>query len=114
MTRNRTSGSARVREPVQVYLDGSDQDRLERLTAQLDTTKSDILRRGLEALERELSDPAQHPALRIIGLLREGAGSETDVGPEAGGVDAAREHDRFLLDAEEGTWTSRRDEWPGV
>ena len=43
--------SARVAEPVQVYLDTADQERLERLTARLDTNKSDVLRRGLAALE---------------------------------------------------------------
>ena len=61
----------RVREPVQVYLDAADRDRLDRLTAQLDATKSEVLRRGLEALERRVTDPAEHPALRIIGILGE-------------------------------------------
>ncbi len=42
----------RVREPVQVYLDAPEQERLERLTEEMDTTKSDILRRGLKALRR--------------------------------------------------------------
>ena len=41
----------RVGEPVQVYLTDPDRDRLERLATELDTTKSDVLRRGLEALE---------------------------------------------------------------
>lgn len=41
----------RVAEPVQVYLEAPDQERLSRLTAELDTTKSDVLRRGLAALE---------------------------------------------------------------
>ncbi len=41
----------RVAEPVQVYLDQPDRERLERLTSHLDATKSDVLRRGLEALE---------------------------------------------------------------
>jgi hypothetical protein len=41
----------RVAEPVQVYLDPADRARLERLTERLDATKSDVLRRGLEALE---------------------------------------------------------------
>ncbi len=40
-------------EPVQVYLQPPDRERLERLTARLDTTKSDVLRRGLEALEAQ-------------------------------------------------------------
>ena len=43
----------RVAEPVQVYLAGPDLDRLERLAARLGATKSDVLRRGLSALEAE-------------------------------------------------------------
>jgi len=43
--------ASRVAEPVQVYLETSDRARLDRLTARLGTTKSDVLRRGLEALE---------------------------------------------------------------
>ncbi len=87
----------RVSEPVQVYLHRPDQDRLERLTERLETTKSDVLRRGLEALERQLTDPADHPALRIIGL----GASNTDAPPAA---DPAREHDPFLTDSEIASW----------
>lgn len=43
----------RVAEPVQVYLQPPDRERLKRLTERLGTTKSDILRRGLEALEAQ-------------------------------------------------------------
>ena len=43
----------RVSEPVQVYLAGPDLDRLERLASRLGATKSDVLRRGLSALEAE-------------------------------------------------------------
>ena len=84
----------RVREPVQVYLGAPEQERLERLTEELDTTKSDILRRGLEALERELFDPERHPALRIIGIAGVEQGRES-------GFDVAREHDRYLADLED-------------
>jgi NurA-like 5'-3' nuclease len=42
---------ARVAEPVQVYLDPAQRATLERLAAQLGATKSDVLRRGLDALE---------------------------------------------------------------
>jgi len=91
---------ARVREPVQVYLDPPDRDRLERLRAQLGSNKSDVLRRGLEALERELADPERHPALRIIGLAR-GPGARPD-------GDVARDHDRYLTDAEEASWQAPR------
>jgi len=47
----------RVAEPVQVYLSPPDRERLERLASQLDATKSDVLRRGLEALESQHRRP---------------------------------------------------------
>ena len=56
MKKRTTSTAAkpgRVSEPVQVYLAGPDLDRLERLAARLSATKSDVLRRGLSALEAE-------------------------------------------------------------
>ena len=84
----------RTREPVQVYMASDDRERLDRLTDELETTKSDVLRRGLEALERQLLDPEHHPALRIIGI----AGKET---AEEVGYDVAREHDRFVADLED-------------
>lgn len=85
-----------AREPVQVYLDGGDQERLERLTSRLEATKSEVLRRGLQALEHQISDPTGHPALRIAGIL-DASDSATD--------DAARDHDRILADAEEASWS---------
>jgi hypothetical protein len=92
----------RIAEPAQVYLEPPDLDRLARLTAQLEATKSDVLRRGLAALERELLDPEQHPALRLIGI---GRGAEPRRGP---GYDVAREHDRFLTDSEAPSTPKRR------
>lgn len=96
----------RVSEPVQVYLRPSERDRLERLTAELDTTKSDVLRRGLEALEGQLSDPARHPAMEIIGIVSMADDEEIDV---------AREHDRYLAATEIASWSkgSRRRGWRG-
>ena len=91
----------RVAEPVQVYLVDTDRARLERLAGQLGATKSDVLRRGLQALERELLDPAEHPALRVIGL----ADVESRP-PEA--YDVAREHDRYLADVEDTRPRKRR------
>lgn len=44
---------SRVAEPVQVYLQPPDRERLDRLTGRLGTTKSAVLRRGLEALEAQ-------------------------------------------------------------
>ena len=96
MTRRSVSEAA----PVQVYLGREGQERLERLTTHLDATKSEILRRGLLALEREILDPAAHPALRLIGI----ASNESGAG---GDEDAAREHDRVLTDTEEDSWAPR-------
>ncbi len=89
------SRPTRVAEPVQVYLRADEQERLARLTEQLDATKSEVLRRGLEALERQMTDPADHPALGIIGIA--------NVGPEPS-VDPARDHDRVIADAEVASW----------
>lgn len=54
-------------EPVQVYLDAADQERLDRLTAKLDTNKSDVLRRGLAALESAIR-PASGSAAAPVAL----------------------------------------------
>ncbi len=83
-----------VSEPVQVYMAPHDRERLERLTEELGATKSDVLRRGLEALERQLLDPEHHPALQIIGIAGHDAVAET-------AYDIAREHDRYLADLED-------------
>lgn len=93
--------SKRVGEPAQVYLTDADQARLERLTVQLGASKSDVLRRGLEALELQHMEPSAHPTLRLIGLV--------DDSDEPGAVDAAREHDRVLADREEASWRAQSD-----
>lgn len=85
----------RVAEPVQVYLRPAEKERLDRLTARLDTSKSDVLRRGLEALERQISDPESHPALSIIGIVSVADDPELDV---------ARDHDKVLADCEVDSW----------
>ena len=82
--------------PVQVYLGRDDRDRLDRLAGHAGVTKSEILRRGLLALERDLLDPAAHPSLRLIGI----AAAEST----ADGLDAAREHDRVLAASEDASW----------
>lgn len=91
----------RVGEPAQVYLTEADQARLERLTEQLGASKSDVLRRGLEALELQHLHPAAHPALRVIGLVDDVAG------PDA--IDVAREHDRVLAQDEVQSWQAQGD-----
>jgi Arc/MetJ-type ribon-helix-helix transcriptional regulator len=96
-----TRRPGRVAEPVQVYLDRPDAERLGRLASQLSASKSDVLRQGLEALEQQLTDPATHPALRIIGI----AGPEA---PPKIGYDVARGHDRFLAESEIASWHAPR------
>lgn len=91
----------RVGEPAQVYLTEADQARLERLTMQLGASKSDVLRRGLEALELQHMEPSAHPALLLIGLVDEVAGSQD--------IDLAREHDRALADDEVQSWQAQSD-----
>jgi hypothetical protein len=88
----------RVAEPVQVYLERPDADRLARLAAQLGATKSEVLRRGLAALERAVTDPASHPALRVIGL------AEREVRSSRSGSDVARGHDEALAGDELASW----------
>ena len=95
---DRSEKPSRVREPVQVYLATEQQVRLEWLTSTLGTTKSDVLRRGLEALERQLADPSAHPAMGVFAL---GSAALTSPPP----YDVAREHDRFLAESEEESWT---------
>ena len=84
MTRRRVREAA----PMQVYLVADERERLERLASQLDATKSDVIRRGLLALERELLSPSAHPALRLIGI-----------------ADADREHDQLIAESEEASWS---------
>ena len=84
--------------PVQVYLDRSSRDRLDRLAERLELTRSDVLRRGLLALERESSDPSLHPVLKLAA-----SGVESAAAP---GYDVAREHDRFLASIVEGAGPS--------
>lgn len=96
---NDSSARRRVAEPVQVYLRPAERDRLERLTTKLDTTKSDVLRRGLEALEGQLSDPERHPVLGIIGMVSTA---------HAPGIDVAWSHDEYLAATEAASWSMRR------
>jgi predicted transcriptional regulator len=93
MTRKKVREAA----PIQVYLINDERERLERLAEQLDASKSDVVRRALVALERELLSPATHPALRLIGIAQADR-------PERDPLDVAREHDRVLAETEEASW----------
>lgn len=54
----------RAAEPVQVYLNPADRERLDRLAARLDATKSDVLRQGLAALEAQTREAGLPEASR--------------------------------------------------
>ena len=96
------SPKRRVAEPVQVYLRPTEKERLDRLTEELDTTKSDVLRRGLKALELQMSDPEHHPVLKIIGMV--------SVPDDDLGIDVAREHDEYLAATEIASWSDSSKE----
>lgn len=85
---------------MQVYLAPNDHARLKRLADRLATSKSEILRQGIRALERQVTDPEAHPTLRLIGL---GEGRDAE-----GEYDVAVEHDRFIAESEEISWTASR------
>ena len=88
---------------IQVYLRPAERNRLDRLTAALDASKSGVVRRGLEALELQLTDPHQHPALGIVGIVPPGAATAADHGS-----DVARSHDDHLVGDEIASWSERR------
>jgi len=70
---------ARVAEPVQVYLDRPDRERLERLATALDATKSDVLRRALAALESLVCRPASRPRKSVSLPVFKGKGLQPGV-----------------------------------
>jgi hypothetical protein len=76
---NERGRPARVAEPVQVYLDRPDQERLERLATALDATKSDVLRRGLAALESQVLRPASRPRKPVALPVFKGKGLQPGV-----------------------------------
>ncbi len=78
--------------PVQVFLGWEDRALLDRLTGMLDISKSEVLRRSLAALERQLLDPKVHPALQVVGLVADDDGRNDD------GTDAVVNHDRILAE----------------
>ena len=85
--------ATKVREPVQVYLAPPDRDRLAALAERFGLTKSEVLRRGLAALEREATDAEQHPLMRLFRI----ADAEEDRGPPVD-YDVVLEHDRAIAE----------------
>ena len=80
---------ARVREPVQVYLDRADRDLLDRLATRTGLSRAELLRRGVRQLaERELTDrPPGWSLKELTGALG------NDPGPPR---DLAARHDAYL------------------
>ena len=91
--------------PVQVYLAGHDRQRLEGLAERLGLSKSDVLRQGIQALERQVTDPRLHPALEIIGIAGDAGRDDSDLG-----YSSAVEHDRFLAEVAEAEMAEWRRE----
>lgn len=85
--------AGRVGEPVQVFLAAPDRERLLALAEQLGASKSDVVRQGLAALEREVLNPDANPLLQLIGAIKDDDGITED------GRDLARDHDAFLAGA---------------
>ncbi|MBI2072871.1 MAG: hypothetical protein HYW06_10730 [Gemmatimonadetes bacterium] len=94
--KRRRLGRVSEATPVQVYLRAADRERLERLAERLGLTLSDVLRQGIDALERQVTSPAYHPLLSIIGIAGEAGRDDSDLG-----YSVAREHDRFLAEVAE-------------
>lgn len=98
MTKRHDKGTSsrrghRVAEPVQVYLEAPDRERLNRLTSELDATKSDVLRRGLAALEsltrRDSGSrvPGDSPSLPLPTFRGEGLQPGVDLDDTASLID---------------------------
>jgi Arc/MetJ-type ribon-helix-helix transcriptional regulator len=60
--------AARVREPIQVYLSSPERERLDRVAAELGVSRSEVLRRGLEAM----AQPQKAEDAALADLVRRG------------------------------------------
>ena len=59
---------ARVREPIQVYLSTTERERLDSVAARLGVSRSEVLRRGLEAM----AEPQRAEDSALADLVRRG------------------------------------------
>ena len=80
--------SVAEKKPVQVYLDRSYQSKLSLLTTRLGLSQAEVLRRGLDALMRNVIQPENDPAIQLIGLMGDQSGSPGDLSVE---------HDSYLI-----------------
>jgi hypothetical protein len=81
-----TSRAKRVREPIQVYLDGAERSVLDRLARDLAVSRAEVLRRGLDLLQRQQRVSLYEGLEPLIGAF---GTSETP-------VDLAERHDDYL------------------
>jgi hypothetical protein len=92
MYKKRSQPAARVREPVQVYLDPQDRELLEQLVESTGLPRTELLRRGLRALaaEKLISRPPGRSMESLIGTF----GDAPDLP-----ADLAERHDAYLAQA---------------
>jgi hypothetical protein len=81
-----TSRPKRVREPIQVYLDGAERSVLDRQADDLAVSRAEVLRRGLDALERQRRLTVYDALAPLVG------GFSTSRAP----TDLAERHDDYL------------------
>ena len=96
MSKRPPSAPARVREPVQVYLEADDSSLLARLAAVSGLSKAEVMRRGMRAFARE--QDVESPMLRFI--------AEAGSGDWPAGV--AADHDTVLAESYTGRRGKRR------
>lgn len=85
-----------VREPVQVYLDASDREVLDRAADASGLPRAEVLRRGLRRFAAELLAD-ESPALSFLERAADQARGDTP-------SDAAERHDELLGDWELKSW----------
>jgi hypothetical protein len=88
--------SSVVREPVQVYMDASDRELLEKAAVASGLSRAEVLRRGLHRYAAELLADTS-PALAFLE-------SAASVVPNEPSRDVAEKHDQYLADSEMASW----------
>lgn len=96
MSRRPPSSPAKVREPVQVYLETDDSALLARLAALSGLSKAEVMRRGMRAFARE-----QHLESPMLRFVAESASGEWPAG-------VAADHDAVLAESYTGRRLRRR------
>jgi hypothetical protein len=96
MPKRPPSSPARVREPVQVYLEADDSSLLARLAAISGLSKAEVMRRGMRAFARE--QDVESPMLRFV--------ADSSAGEWPSNV--AAEHDAVLAESYAGHRDKRR------